>query len=290
MRLHLRDTALALRDRSAVMGIVNRTPDSFYDGGATDSLEQAVDAAMAHADAGAALVDVGGVKAGPGEPVDAAEEHDRVVPLVAAIRARRDVPVSVDTARAEIAAASLTAGAGMINDVSGLADPEIADVVAAHPGAALVVTHAGGQLRGRPFRPDYRPDTTTAVIAELERLVGLAVDRGVARGQIVVDPGHDFGKNTFQSLELTRRLAELVGLGQPVLVALSRKDFLGETQGRDVAPADRLEASLAAAAVAVHNGAHLLRVHDTAATVRVVRTVEAIAGRRPPASAVRGLA
>lgn len=289
MHLRLRDAALSLHHRSAVMGIVNRTPDSFYDGGATDTLEQAVDAAAAHAAAGAGLVDIGGVKAGPGPPVDPAEEHDRVIPVVEAIRARQRVPVSVDTTRAGIAAAALAAGAAMINDVSGLSDPEIADAVAAHPDAALVVTHAGGQVRGRPFRPDYRPDTTTAVIAELERLVALAVDRGVAREQIVVDPGHDFGKNTFQSLELTRRLDELVELGQPVLVALSRKDFLGETQGRDVPPADRLEASLAAAAVAVQSGAHLLRVHDTAATVRVVNTVEAIAGRRPPASAVRGL-
>lgn len=290
MHLRLRDTALALHQRTAVMGIVNRTPDSFYDGGATDTLDQAVEAATAHAAAGAALVDVGGVKAGPGPPVDPAEEHERVVPLVEAIRARSDVPVSVETARPEIAAAGLAAGAAMINDVTGLSDPEVADAVAAQPGAALVVTHAGGQLRGRPFRPDYRPDTTTAVLAELERLVAVAVDRGVAREQIVVDPGHDFAKNTFQSLELTRRLSELVALGQPVLAALSRKDFLGETQGRDVPPADRLEASLAAAAMAVHNGAHLLRVHDTAATVRVAHTVEAIAGRRRPASAVRGLA
>lgn len=289
MRLRLRDTALSLRSRSAVMGIVNRTPDSFYDGGATDSLEQAAEAAAAHAAAGAALVDVGGVKAGPGPPVGPAEEHARVVPLVEAIRARSRVPVSVDTARAGIAADALAAGAAMINDVTGLSDPEVADAVAAHPGAALVVTHAGEQLRSRPFRPDYRPDTTTAVRAELERLVAVAADRGVPREQIVVDPGHDLGKNTFQSLELTGRLGELVGLGQPLLVALSRKDFLGETQGRGVPPAERLEASLAAAAVAVHSGAHLLRAHDTAATVRVARTVEAIAGRRPPASAVRGL-
>lgn len=289
MRLRLGDTALPLDRRTAVMGIVNRTPDSFYDGGETDSLERAVAAARAHAAAGAAVVDVGGVKAGPGRPVDPAEERDRVVPVVAAAAEQLDVPLSVETCRAEVAAAALDAGAAMINDVTGLSDPEIADVVAARPGTALVAMHDGGQRRGRPFRPDYHPDATAAVRAELARLVAEAVDRGVPREQVVVDPGHDFGKNTYQSLELLRRLPELLALGQPLLVAASRKDFLSEALGGDVPPADRLEASLAAAAIATHHGADLLRVHDTAATARLVRTVEAIAGRRPPASARRGL-
>lgn len=295
MRLRLRDTVLSL-DRTAVMAIVNRTPDSFYDGGRTVQLDDAVAAALDHVAAGADLVDIGGVKAGPGEDVDPRTERERVVPLVEAVAERSAVPISVETSRPEIAAAALDAGAAMINDVTGLADPELADVVAERPGTAIVVMHAGGQLRGRPFRPAYWPDTTTAVIAELERLVGDVAAHGVAREQIVVDPGHDFGKNTYQSLELTRRLPELLRLGHPVLVAMSRKDFLGETLGtaggRDGAatPADRLEASLAAAAVATQHGAHLVRVHDTAATVRVVRTVEAIAGRRLPAAAVRGLA
>jgi dihydropteroate synthase len=289
MRLRLGQAVLPLQQRTAVMGIVNRTPDSFYAGGRAWKWETALRAAAAHLQAGAALIDVGGVKAGPGPAVDAAEEQARVVPLVAAIRERLDAPVSVETSRVDVAAAALEAGAAMINDVTGLSDPEIADAVAEHPGAALVVMHAGGQRRGRPFRPSYHPDTTTAVAAELERLAGVAAQRGVPAGQIVIDPGHDFGKNTYQSLELTRRLPELAALGHPLLVALSRKDFLGETLGDDVAPTERLEASLAAAAVATHHGAHLLRVHDTAATVRVVRTVEAIAGRRPPAAAVRGL-
>lgn len=288
MRLRLRDVALTL-DRTAVMGIVNRTPDSFYDGAASPDLDHALRVAMAHADAGADLIDVGGVKAGPGDPVDEHEEHDRVLGFVAAFRERSAVPVSVDTGRPAVAAAALDAGAAMVNDVTGLAEPEIADVVAERPGTALVVMHAGGQLRGRPFRPVYHPDTTTAVVAELERLIAVATDRGVARDQVVVDPGHDFGKNTYQSLELTRRLPELLALGHPVLVAMSRKDFLGETVGDASEPADRLEASLGAAAVAVHHGVHLVRTHDTAATVQVVRTVEAIAGRRPPASAQRGL-
>jgi dihydropteroate synthase len=197
--------------------------------------------------------------------------------------------VSVDTYCPTVAAAALDAGADLVNDVSGLARPEIADAVAARPGTGLVVMHAGGPPRTRPFRPTYVPDVTTVVRAELARLAGAAVERGIPREAVVIDPGHDFAKTTYHSLELTRRLPELATLGHPLLVALSRKDFLGEVLGPAVPPAARLEASLAAAAVAVVRGARILRVHDTAATVRAVRTVEAIMGWRPPAAAVRGL-
>lgn len=290
MRLQLGETTLELGRRAAVMGIVNRTPDSFYDGGATFDVQAAVDAALAHVHAGADVVDIGGVKGGPGEEVGVEQEIDRVVPVVEAVRARSRAPLSVETWRADVAAAALDAGANMVNDISGLAEPRLAEVVARRPGTALVVMHAGGPVRTRPLRPVYEPDVTTAVVDELERLAALAEQHGVPSEQIVVDPGHDFGKNTFHSLELTRRLPDIVALGRPVLVALSRKDFLGETVGGQVAPADRLPASLAAAAVAVHLGAHLVRVHDTAATVDAVRTVEAVAGRLPPAAAARGLA
>ncbi len=289
MQLVLRDRALALDRHVAVMAIVNRTPDSFYDRGATFALDTAVEHALAQVDAGADLIDVGGVKAGPGDAVTPACERERIVPFVEAFRARSTALLSVDTYRPEIAAAALDAGADLVNDVSGLADPELADVVAERPGTGLVVMHAGGPPRTRPFRPSYHPDVTTVVRDELEQLAAQAQERGVPASGLVVDPGHDFGKNTYHSLELTRRLAEIAALGFPVLVALSRKDFLGETLGVDVAPADRLEASLAAAALAVAHGARILRVHDTAATVRVARTVAAILGLQPPAVAVRGL-
>lgn len=287
MRLTLDARSFDLNRRVAVMAIVNRTPDSFVDRGATFDLGAALDRAMAHVEEGADIIDIGGVKAGPGAPVSVEEERDRVLPVVEGLRARADVPISVDTFRAAVAADALDAGASLVNDVSGMMDPEIADVVAARPGSALVLMHAGGPPRTRPFRPTYLPDVTTAVVHELARLADHAQRRGVPPERIVVDPGHDFGKNTAHSLELTRNLSRISDLGYPVLVALSNKDFLGETLGLPVG--ERLEASLAAAVAAVQRGARIVRVHDTQPTVRAVRTVEAILGWRPPAVSARGL-
>ena len=285
---------LRLDRHVAVMGIVNRTPDSFFDRGRSDSLQSAVERALAHVEAGADIVDIGGVKAGPGEEVSEQQEHDRVVPFVQEVTARCGTPVSVDTYRPGVAREALAAGASMINDVSGLADPELADVVAASPGAALVVMHAGGPVRTRPFRPTYLPDVTTVVVDSCRRLAQEAERRGVPRDRIVVDPGHDFGKNTLHSIEVTRGLPELARLGYPVLVALSRKDFLGEIIGGggvgEAAPVeDRLEASLACAALSVALGANIIRAHDALATVRAVRVAEAITGMRGPELALRGL-
>ncbi|QBI21196.1 dihydropteroate synthase [Egibacter rhizosphaerae] len=286
MRLGQHD--LDLRRRVAVMAIVNRTPDSFFDRGRTFPLDTAVDEALAHVRAGADLIDVGGVKAGPGEPVTPEQEHERIVPFVEAVRERTDAPISVDTSRASVAAAALDAGAQLVNDVSGLVEPEIADIVAARPGTGLVVMHPGGPPRTRPFRPSYDPDCTTDVVRTCAALAQVARERGVDGQQLLVDPGHDFGKTTFQSLEVTRRLPELVTLGHPVLVSLSRKDFLGEAIG-GLPPEQRLEASLACAALCAQLGARMVRVHDTTATVRALRATEAILGWQPPLSAMRGL-
>jgi dihydropteroate synthase len=272
----------------AVMAIVNRTPDSFFDRGRTYALGAAVDAALAAVAAGADIVDVGGVKAGPGTYVSAEEERDRIVPFVEAFRARSDAPLSVDTFRAAVARDALAAGADLVNDVSGMIEPEIADVVAATAHGALVVMHAGGAPRTRPFRPSYLPDVTTVVVEACRDLAEEAQRRGVPPDRIVVDPGHDFGKNTAHSLELTRRLPELCALGYPVLVALSRKDFLGEVVG-GVPPDQRLVPSLSAAVASVLLGARIVRVHDVAETVAAVRTVEAILGWRAPAVSLRGL-
>lgn len=287
MRPPLGIQTLDLDRQVAVMAIVNRTPDSFSDQGRTYQLVAAVDHALAQVAAGADIVDVGGVKAGPGPVVDVDEERRRVLPFVEAFRARCEVLLSVDTFRATVAAEALDAGADIINDVSGMSEPEIADVVAARPGAALVIMHAGGAPRTRPFRPTYLPDVTTAVVQELARLAEEAHRRGVAAHRIVVDPGHDFAKNTAHSLELTRRLPEVRALGYPVLVSLSNKDFLGESLGLPVD--QRGEASLAAAVAAVQLGANLVRVHDTRSSVRAIRTLEAILGRRRPLVSARGL-
>jgi dihydropteroate synthase len=278
---------LELGRRAAVMGIVNRTPDSFYDRGAT----YAFDAALAHARRlvaeGADLIDVGGIKGGPGAEVTVAAELDRVVPFVEALRAAEpDVLISVDTFRAPVADAAVEAGADLINDVTGLHDPEVLDVVVARQ-AGYVAMHHGGRPRTRPFRRTYVPDVTTAVVEHCRALTERAMAAGVPRGRLLVDPGHDFQKTTAHSLELTRRLPELAALGFGVLVALSNKDFIGEALG---APLDRrVDGSLAAAVFSLERGAHVLRVHEVQRTVDAVRMTEVLLERRPPAVAVRGL-
>lgn len=275
-------------DELAVMAIVNRTPDSFYDSGATYGLDAALAAVDRAVAEGAAIVDVGGVKAGPGDEVDPAEELRRTAEVVAAVRAAHpDLVISVDTWRAEVARVLAAEGADLLNDTWGGPDPELAGV-AAETGAGLVCAHAGGQLpRTRPHRVGY-DDVVVDVIATVTGLAGRAVAAGVRPDGIVVDPAHDFGKNTWHSLEVTRRLGELVGTGWPVLVSLSRKDFVGETL--DLPPDDRLEGTLAATTVSAWLGARIFRAHDVAATRRVLDTVASIRGTRPPAVARRGLA
>ncbi|HEX8858428.1 MAG TPA: dihydropteroate synthase [Actinomycetes bacterium] len=271
---------------AAVMAIINRTPDSFYDRGANFGLDAAISAAERALAEGADWLDMGGVKAGPGPEVTEAEELDRVLPLVEALRGRTDAVLSVDTFRAGVAAQVLEAGADVINDPSGLHDPELA-AVTAERGGALVVMHTGGPPRTRPHRSAY-VDVVADVRAFLAERAAAARGAGLPAERIVVDPGHDFHKNTYHSLELTRRLEELTVLGYPVMVGLSNKDFIGETLD---APLElRLEGSLAAAVISVLNGASIVRVHEVGPTVRALRMAEAIAGRRPPATAIRGLA
>lgn len=275
-------------DDLVVMAIVNRTPDSFYDRGATYALGAAVEAADRAVADGAAIVDIGGVKAGPGADVDPAEELRRTADVVAAVRAAHpDLVISVDTWRAEVAEVLAAEGADLLNDTWGGVDPRLAEVAAA-TGTGLVCAHAGGQRpRTRPHRVAY-DDVVADVVATVTGLAERAVALGVRPDGILVDPAHDFGKNTRHSLEVTRRLAELVAGGRPVLVSLSRKDFLGETL--DLPPEDRLEATLAATAVSAWLGARVFRTHDVLATRRVLDTVASVRGTRPPAVARRGLA
>lgn len=270
-------------DRCLVMGVVNRTPDSFYDGGRMD-LTQVVDHGHRLVEEGADILDVGAVKAGPGEPVDEKEELGRLLPVVDALTAAA-IPLSIETSRPSVARRGIDAGAAIVNDVSGLADRELA-TVCAETSAALVLMHHGGQIRGRPRSPAY-DDVVASVIAYWRDLMTIATAEGVPEDALVVDPGLDFGKNTFHSLELMRRLPELVAVGPPVLVAASRKDVVGETL--DLPPNQRLEASLALVALSVIGGARLVRVHDVKASVRVVRMTEAVLGRRSPSAPVRGL-
>jgi dihydropteroate synthase len=273
--------------KSAVMAIVNRTPDSFYDGGHNLALADALDAVARAVDDGADLVDIGGVRAGYGPPVDVGEELDRVLPVVTAVRERfSELAISVDTWRAAVAEKVVAAGADLINDTWAGADPDLIPLAAA-TGAGLVCSHTGGLgPRTDPHRAAY-DDVVADVISTVTAAAETAAGRGVRRDGILVDPTHDFGKNTRHSLEVTRRLDELVATGWPVLVALSRKDFIGETL--DLPPADRLEGTLAATAISAWHGARVFRAHDVQATRRVLDMVASIRGIRPPAVARRGL-
>lgn len=274
--------------RAAVMAIINRTPDSFYDRGTTFADGTAMAAVDRAVTDGADIVDIGGVKAGPGDQVDTAEEIRRVVPFVAAVRARHpDLLISVDTWRHEVGGPACEAGADILNDTWAGADPQLAEVAAEHR-RGMVCSHTGGAVpRTRPHRVRYVDvvrDVVDEVTGQAERLVGL----GVPKEGILIDPTHDFGKNTWHGLELLRRLDELVATGWPVLMALSNKDFVGETLG--VALQDRLPGTLAATAVAAWSGARVFRAHEVRQTRHVVDMVAAIAGTRLPARAVRGLA
>ena len=275
-------------DALLIMAIVNRTPDSFYDRGATYAFDKALERVAEVVAAGAEIVDIGGVKAAPGDEVDTEEEIRRTVDFVARVRAEfPDLIVSVDTWRHEVGRAVCQAGADVLNDAWGGHDPRLAEV-AAEFDAALVCTHAGGVApRTRPHRIFY-DDVLADVLSRTVGLAERAVSLGVSRQRIMIDPGHDFGKNTWHSLEVTRRLAEMVATGWPVLVSLSNKDFVGEAL--DLPLEQRLLGTLATTAICAWQGAMVFRAHNVAETRQVLDMVAAIRGSQPPRRAVRGLA
>ena len=270
-----------------IMAIVNRTPDSFYDKGATWATSAAHERVREVIAQGADIIDVGGIKAAPGAVIDAAEEKRRVVEFIADVRAEfPDIVISIDTWRSEVARAACAAGADLINDAWGGVDAEL-PTVAAEFDAALVCTHTGGAVpRTRPFRVEYDDvvaDILTSTVGQAERAVSMGVDRE----RVLIDPAHDFGKNTWHSLEATRRLPELVATGWPVLVSLSNKDFVGESL--DLPVGERLEGTLAATAVSAWLGAQVYRVHEVTPTRQVLDMVSTIAGDRLPSITTRGL-
>jgi dihydropteroate synthase len=271
-----------------VMAIVNRTPDSFYQPGVTWDQAAAMDRVHAVVADGADIVDVGGVPARPGDEVDVREEVRRTVPFIAAIReAYPDLVISVDTWRHEVGREACAAGADLLNDSWGGWDTRLAEV-AAEFGAGVVCSHAGHlPPRTRPFRVAY-PDVVEDVLTGTFALAARAVQVGVEEERILIDPAHDFGKNTWHSLEITRRLGELVATGWPVLVSLSNKDFVGETL--DVVVDERLAGTLGTTAVSAWLGARVFRAHNVRETRHVLSMVSAIRGDTPPACAVRGLA
>lgn len=277
-----------MADDSVVMAIVNRTPDSFYDRGATFADAAAMAAVDRAVDEGADIVDIGGVKAGPGEAVSPEEEIRRIATLVAWVKAAHPaLVVSVDTWRADVGRAACDVGADLLNDAWGGYDPQLA-VVAAEFGVGLVCTHTGGATpRTRPHRVTY-DDPTAAVVAWVQQETARAIALGVRSDGLLVDPGHDFGKNTRHSLAVTRGLSTLVATGWPVLVSLSNKDFVGETLDRPVD--ERLVGTLATTAICAWQGARVFRAHEVRQTREVLDMVASIRGDRPPAVARRGLA
>lgn len=262
-----------LPDRPRLMGVLNVTPDSFSDGGLFLDAERALDHAWAMVEEGADLIDIGGESTRPGaEPVPLDEEIRRVIPLVETLAPRLPVAVSVDTSKPDVMAAAIAAGAGMINDVTGLRDPQSRAVLAAAPTVAVCIMHMQGEPRSMQKSPVYADVVSEIRAFFLERLACCDGD-GIDRRRVVLDPGFGFGKTVAHNYVLLRDLPELVEIGQPVLVGLSRKSMLGRVTGRDTA--DRLSASVAAATLAAHAGAHLIRVHDVAATRDAMAIVQA---------------
>jgi len=272
VRLALGDRSYDLATRTLVMGILNRTPDSFFDKGATFAMDALLRRAEQLTDEGADILDIGGVKAGPGPEVGEDEELDRVVPAIEAVHARFELPISVDTWRAGVAREAYAAGAVMGNDISGFADPDYLPV-AAKAGASVVATH----IRLAPRVPDPEPhyeDVVTEVRDALAERAGAAEAEGIERQRIVIDAGLDLGKTWQQSLLLLRRSADLAALGYPLLLSASNKTFLGRFLELDIG--ERGTASLAAAALGIARGCRIVRAHDVRGTRRVCLVMAAV--------------
>jgi dihydropteroate synthase len=292
-----------------IMGVVNASPDSFSDAGRYESLEQRVELALAHAAAGATILDIGGESATTGRaPVPVAEEIERVVPLIERVvaelervvaepeRGRGRSPsdegrswgpagvlvhpvVSIDTYKPAVARAAIAAGARIVNDVSGLRDTELA-AVCAETGAALVVMHTAAAPRVRRQDPDLYEDVVGEVLDFLRARVAVALEAGLTRSQLILDPGPDFAKTPAQTIALLAHLERLHELELPLLMAISRKDFIGALTGRQ--PRERLAGTLAALAHGVDAGAHIFRMHDVAAATDFLTVRAALAGELPP--------
>ena len=282
-RLKLPSRTLVLGERTLVMGVLNVTPDSFSDGGRFLDTGRAAEHAMAMQFAGADLIDIGGESTRPGSrEVEAAEELDRILPVLEGLRGRLKIPISVDTRRAAVAEHALRAGPEIINDVSGLkSDPRIAEV-AAQRRVPLILMHMRGEP-GTMQKAGFSRDVLGDVVAGLRKSVSIAQRAGVPKSQIILDPGIGFGKSFAQNYELLEKLPQLAKLGYPLLVGTSRKGFLGATLARDGKPAppeDRIWGTAATVTAAILSGAHIVRVHDVAEMVQVARVADCLANPR----------
>ncbi len=275
---HVQHLQQLVRQRTVVMGILNVTPDSFYDGGRYARLEVAVQRALQMVEEGADILDIGGESTRPGsQPVSEEEELRRVLPVIEAVREQVDIPISIDTTKSRVAERALQAGACMANDISGLGfDPRMARVVAQY-GALCCIMHIQGTPQTMQQNPHY-DDVVRDISGYFEERLALAERAGVPREHIWLDPGIGFGKTVEHNLEILRRLRELTAFGLPLLVGTSRKSFIGRVLG-DLPPEQRLEGTAATVAIAIMNGANAVRVHDVKEMVRVARMTDAVLGR-----------
>ena len=278
-RLKLNSGTLDLGKRALVMGVLNVTPDSFSDGGNFFDTERAVDQALAMERAGADLFDIGGESTRPGSAgISAREELARVLPVLQALRGRIKIPVSIDTQKSEVAEAALDAGAELINDISGLKSDRRTAEIAARRGVPLILMHMRGEPRTMqvgPFARDVMKDVTRG----LRESIAIASKAGVAKSQIILDPGIGFGKSYAQNYELLQNLPQLTKLGYPLLVGTSRKGFLGATlvrEGKPAPPEERIWGTSATVTVSILSGAHIVRVHDVAEMVQVARVADCV--------------
>src|SRR5271163_3946913 len=279
-RLKLPSRTLVLGERALVMGVLNITPDSFSDGGKYTQPEIAIEHALAMEQAGADILDIGGESTRPGsEETSASLELDRILPVLEGLRGQLKIPVSVDTWRCTVAELALRAGAEIINDVSGLRNDARMAGVAAKYGVPLILMHMRGEPRTMqrgPFARNVMKDVTR----RLRGSAAKALKAGVAKSQIILDPGIGFGKSYSQNYELLQKLPQLAALGYPLLVGTSRKGFLGATLARDGKPAppeERLWGTAATVTASILNGAHIVRVHDVAEMVQVARVADCLA-------------
>lgn len=282
-RLKLASRTLVLGERTLVMGVLNVTPDSFYDGGQFLDPKRAIEHAIAMESAGADLLDIGGESTRPGsEEVHASKELDRILPVLEALRGRLKIPISVDTRRASVADLALRAGAEIINDVSGLKnDPRIAEVVAQHR-VPLILMHMRGEPRTMQ-KAGFARDVLRDVTQGLRKSVAASRKAGVAKSQIILDPGIGFGKSFVQNYVLLEKLPLVARLGFPLLVGTSRKGFLGATlarNGKAAPPQGRIWGTAATVTASILNGAHIVRVHDVAEMVQVARVADYLANPR----------
>jgi len=263
------------KDKPVIMGILNVTPDSFFDGGSYYPRERAIDHALEMAEGGADIIDVGGESTRPGsEPTSLGEELDRVLPVIEGIRKRSSIPLSIDTYKAAVARAAIASGADMVNDISSLSfDEGMAGVVAAS-GVPVVIQHIKGTPRDMQKNPSYQDVTGEIKEFFIER-IAYARSCGIDEDDIIIDPGIGFGKRVSDNLTIIRELGRLKELGRPLLIGTSMKSFIGRIMGTDV-PAERAEGTLASVAISLWNGADMVRVHDVARTKKVVKFMKAL--------------